>query len=92
MEASQTMKFIGPLQHKQLYPRLFGSQVKHEDLIQSRQPPFVQQMPANDLKRFFADVLSILSTTMQKEGQDSQPLLMQLEDFAKIVESGRDRL
>ena len=26
------------------------------------------QMPANDLKRFFADVLSILSTTMQKEG------------------------
>ena len=25
-------------------------------------------MPANDLKRFFADVLSILSTTMQKEG------------------------
>lgn len=26
------------------------------------------QMPASDLKRFFADVLSILSTTMQKAG------------------------
>ena len=26
------------------------------------------QMPGSDLKRFFADVLSILSTTMQKEG------------------------
>ena len=30
------------------------------------------QMPASDLKRFFADVLSILSTTMQKEGQQPQ--------------------
>lgn len=36
------------------------------------------KMPANDLKRFFADVLSILSTTMQKEGS-RQALKYRLE-------------
>mmetsp|Transcript_23303 Transcript_23303/g.42134 ORF Transcript_23303/g.42134 Transcript_23303/m.42134 type:complete len:888 (-) Transcript_23303:94-2757(-) len=36
------------------------------------------KMPASDLKRFFADVLSILSTTMQKEGS-RQALKYRLE-------------
>ena len=49
-------------------------------------------MPANDLKRFFADVLSILSTTMQKEGQDSQLRLMRREDFGQLADSGPDKL